>query len=228
MDLELKSFGGMEVTDGDKGEVQAVVATLNVVDRDRDVFLPGSFPAAAPVVLSDFDHSVVLKRDPPVGKGIITVVEDKAILTGQFFLGTIRGRDTFERVRGMGPEGQWSIGFSRKAVKSAALTPEWRVKGASRLIAGVRPWEASPVLVGAGVDTATIAVKGEGAAPTANILRCGCGRVLGEAPDPMVFVGNAGELAEVKVAMPRDVRFCVKCRAFAIYVPQDTLTKGAA
>lgn len=225
-DMELKGFGAFEIKNEESGEVEAIVATLNEVDRDQDVFLPGSIAEGSPVVLSDYDHSVVLKRERPAGKGAIHLVGDKAVLKGQFFLGTILGRDAFERVKGMGSDGQWSLGF--KTTKALAPTAEWQTKGARRLIAETKIWETSPVLVGAQFGTTTLNVKNEKPAHQPNVLRCGCGRVLGESPEPMLFVGKAAELAEVKAPLPRDVRFCKKCGEFAVYLPTASLTGKAA
>lgn len=158
MELQAKQFGPLIVKNADQGEVEAVVATIGVVDREGDVILPGALPDESDVVLSGYNHDVVFEGAPPVGKGKITVEGDKAVFRGRFFLSTDRGRESFETVKELGEEGEWSFGFPRR-VKTAPMTDEWREKGARRLIAGILPLEASPVWIGAGVGTGTLAVR---------------------------------------------------------------------
>jgi hypothetical protein len=158
-DLEMKSFGPFEIKSEDRGEVVAVVATLGVVDKDGDVILPGAVPlGGARVKLSGYDHDSVLKNLPPAGKGVIAEEGDHLVFRGKFFMTTERGREAFHTVKELGDEGEWSFGFPR-ATKNATLTDEWRTKGAKRLIAGMRPIEASPVFVGAGWGTQTLYTK---------------------------------------------------------------------
>lgn len=157
-ELETKSFGALEIKDAEAGEVAAVVATLGVVDKDGDVILPEAFPASSSVKLSGYAHDVVLDNAAPVGKGTISVEGDKAVFHGKFFMSTERGRESFHTVKELGPDGEWSFGFPR-SVKTAEVTEEWRAKGARRIIAGISPIEASPVFVGAGVNTGTLFTK---------------------------------------------------------------------
>lgn len=158
-ELEIKAFGPLELKDAEQGEVTAVVATLGVVDKDGDVILPGAVPAGgAKVKVSGYNHDIVTEGAAPVGKGTITEVGDKLIFQGKFFLSTTRGRDAFHTVKEMGVDGEWSFGFPRQ-VKTAELTDEWKIQGARRLIAGLRPIEASPVIVGAGIGTQTVSAK---------------------------------------------------------------------
>jgi len=228
MDMEIKGFGAFEVKDADKGEVEAIVATLNVVDRDKDVFLPGSFPASARVQISDYKHSVVFQGAPPVGKGILTVENETAIFRGGYFMGTERGRESFQMVKEIGPDGDWSFSFPGNP-PLATMTKEWSSKGARRLIAGpVAPREVSPVLMGGGVGTRTLVAKEAKMETKIHRVVCDCGRVLGESPERLVFVGKAKELAEVMVAGPRDVRYCKSCARHAVYIPAAALTKPAA
>ena len=228
MDMEIKGFGGFEVKDADKGEVSAIVATLNVVDRDKDVFLPNSVQPASRVQISDYKHSVVLAGAPPVGKGSISIDGDLAIFTGQYFMGTERGRESFAMVKEIGPDGDWSFAFP-KGPPTIPMTKEWQAKGARRLIAGpVNPLEVSPVLRGGGIGTRTLAAKEATMETKAHRVVCDCGRVLGESPESLVFIGKVKELADVTVKGPRDVRYCKKCSLHAVHVPVSSLTRPAA
>lgn len=229
MELESKGFGALAVADEAKGEVTAVVATLGVVDRDGDVLLPGSFPAESKVKLSEYGHDTVIKGLSPVGKGIVVVEGDRALFKGHFFMETTRGRDAFHTVKAMGADSEWSFGFP-KQVKTAPMTKDWQAKGARRLISGILPLEASPVLVGAGRNTQTLSAKEAADLELkAHRVNCDCGRLLGESPEPLLFVGKAKELSEVMAPFPRDVRHCKSCSRYAVYVPVSTLrSKGAA
>lgn len=158
--LEIKSFGALEIKDAVAGEVRAIVATLGVVDKDGDVLLHGSFPAAATVKMSGYGHDVITEGAMPVGKGVVTVEGDKAVFHGRFFMSSERAREAFAIVRELGADGEWSFGFPRNA-KTSPMTDEWQAKGARRLIAALTPIEASPVFIGAGHGTQTLWTKCE-------------------------------------------------------------------
>jgi hypothetical protein len=158
-DLEMKSFGPFEIKSEDRGEVEAIVATLGVVDKDRDVILPGAFPpGGSKVKLSGYRHDIITEDAPPAGKGVIFERDGKAVFAGKFFMSTQRGREAFFTTKEMGEDGEWSFGFPRD-VKVGELTEEWKAKGAKRIITGILPIEASPVLVGAGQGTGTLLAK---------------------------------------------------------------------
>src|SRR5207247_9448068 len=101
---EIKEFvRPFEVKDADQGLVGAVVATLNVVDRDGDVILRGALPVGgAKVLLSGYGHGVVRDGQPPVGKGLISEIRDQLVLRGRFFLTTKRGSEAFHTVKELG------------------------------------------------------------------------------------------------------------------------------
>ncbi len=155
-DAQTKSLGPLEIKSEEKGEVEAVICTLNVVDHDREVVLPGAIKDGTTVLLSSYGHSAVF-GDAPVGRGKVRVVKDQALLNAQFFMNTERGREAFETVKAIGPEGQWSIGF--QPTKYGTMTKEWSEKGAERLLAAIDLFECSPVIRGASPATGTLAVK---------------------------------------------------------------------
>lgn len=159
--LKTKDFGALRVKNEEQGEVEAVVATLGVVDKDGDVILPGAIPDGAKVKLSAYGHDVVLLDAPPVGKGEIRERNGKAIFSGRFFMETERGAEAFRVVKALGADGEWSIGYLERSVKTVELTDEWRSKGARRVIRSMEPREASPVFMGSQFGTATIAAKAD-------------------------------------------------------------------
>lgn len=157
--MQTKRFGRLEVKDGDKGEVTAVVSVLNVVDRDKDVVLPGAIPDGTRVKLSAYGHGVVLYDEAPVGKGVLDVVGEEVRFRGQYFMDTQAGREAFAVVKGLGEDGEWSIGFLEMSVRTAPLTPEWKSRGARRVIKAMEIAEVSPVFMGANQFTETVGVK---------------------------------------------------------------------
>jgi hypothetical protein len=190
---ETKSFtADVRIKNEAAGEVEAVVATVDTVDRDGDVFLAGSAAPGKSVKVSAFGHDVVLQNAPPVGLGRIKEEAGKLILRARYFLSTARGRDAFETVRSLGPDSEWSLGFPQDSVRVDPLTAEWRAKGARRLISWFVPIEASPVLRGAQLGTATLATKAHRGRPDYERHRARFARLYG----PTVAVKAASPEAD--------------------------------
>ncbi len=155
-DLEMKSFGPFEIKDAVKGEVEAVVSSLDTVDHDREVVRASAIKSGSKVKMSFYGHNAVF-GEAPVGKGTITAENGKGILRGNFFMSTTRGKEAFETVKALGADGEWSIGFH--VVKWSQPDDEWKAKGAERMLDEIELFEVSPVLRGASPNTATIGVK---------------------------------------------------------------------
>ncbi len=162
-DFQTKALDGFEIKNVDRGEVVAVVSTLDHVDRDGDVILSGAIPHGSTVKLSAYGHDVITEGRPPVGHGVVNIEGNRAVLNARYFMSTERGRDAFNTVRELGSESEWSIGFS-KQVKTSPMTDAWKAKGARRLIAGLVLYEASPVFMGANAQTGTVSAKAAQAA----------------------------------------------------------------
>lgn len=154
-DRETKSFT-ISVKDAEKGTVEAVFSTFGVVDHDGDITLPGAFDDGAKAAISDYGHSVWM-GGKPVGKGVIRVEKDRAIMEGKFFLSTEHGREAFETVKAMGDMQEWSYGFD--VLDHAVPDEEQRKLGARRILKKLKTYEVSPVFRGAGINTQTLAVK---------------------------------------------------------------------
>ncbi len=148
-----KSLRGIAVKNADKGEVTAVFSTYNVIDKDGDVTLPGAIKDGAEVVISSYGHTSH-GGALPVGKGVIRTTGTEARLEGQFFLDTAAGKDTFAVVKRLGPLQEWS--YSLHDVKSYFGQFEGKQV---QFLESIFVKEVSPVLIGAGVDTRTLAVK---------------------------------------------------------------------
>jgi hypothetical protein len=156
--MDLKRLSRVEVKDASKGTVSAVFSTLNVVDKDGDVTVSGAFKDGADVVISAYGHQS-WEGKLPVGTGRIKTTGAEAILDGQFLMDTQHGADTFRTVKALAEKGlgDWSYGFTVKDSETG------EVDGRKvRILKALDVTEVSPVLVGAGVNTRTLEVKGLG------------------------------------------------------------------
>ena len=157
MDPTVKAFSGLTIKDAEKGEVEAIIATLEVVDRDGDILRKGSIPDGATVAMSGYGHDAVF-GSRPVGKGKIHIEGNKAFFRGRVFLNTTDGRETFEVLKEMGRDQEWSWGF--QVIGSEVPDEKEKKQGAWRVLTKTAPFEVSPVLMGAGIGTRTVGVKG--------------------------------------------------------------------
>jgi hypothetical protein len=156
--MKRKSIPASRVTikNADEGVVEAVFATLGVIDSDGDVITKGAIPHGDKVTISAYGHKS-WDGELPVGTGIISEVGDEAIVSAKFFLDTEAGRDTFTTVKNLAAEGlgQWSFSLTDVVAERGVVDG---VK--ANIIKAVKVYEVSPVLVGAGVNTRTLATKG--------------------------------------------------------------------
>jgi Caudovirus prohead serine protease len=157
--LEVKSLDTFEIKDDEKGEIEAVIATLGVVDHDHDIITKDAIADGAAVKLSDYGHSVAFGA-LPVGKGNLRIKGNKVLFEGHYFK-TPRGRESFDTVKAMGIDQEWSFGFSVKGDELPG--DEDRKKGAWRILTKLDSFEVSPVIRGAGIGTRTVLVKAAGA-----------------------------------------------------------------
>jgi hypothetical protein len=151
-----KAMQSVEVKDGDSGQVEAVFATLGVIDHDGDVLTKGAFTDGAPVVISAYGHGSHMGA-LPIGKGRIVMSDTEARMVGQFFMDTSHGRDAFHTVKNLSGDDslqEWS--FSLRDIESHAEQLDGRE---ANVITRVAVKEVSPVLEGAGIATRTVAAK---------------------------------------------------------------------
>lgn len=153
---------------GDTGEVTAVIATLNVKDKDRDVTLPGFF--------GEQDVKIVLSHQwGPVmlGKGKISEKRSDVVLEGKMNLDSadaearaVHSRLKFD-IENPPPLIEWSYGFELVDGAREKFTDDEKFGDGYWLKPidgkpGAKVFEASPVLVGSGEDTRTTSVKAAG------------------------------------------------------------------
>jgi hypothetical protein len=135
------------------GEFEAVFATLNVIDKDGDVIVPGAIESGTKVRVSAYNHSS-WSGALPVGKGQIFEENEQLIVRGQFFMDTDGGQETYKTVKNLEDLGEWSFGFDRVIQEPG----EWNDQRVN-ILRKMKVHEVSPVLLGAGIGTRTMVMK---------------------------------------------------------------------
>lgn len=154
--MDHKTFAQVSIKDEAKGQVTALFATLNAIDMDGDVTLPGAFPDGKEVVVSAYNHGS-WEGALPVGHGRIRETRDAALLDAQFLMDTTHGRDAFLTVKALAKRnlGEWSYGYKVNDSYPGTFDGE-----DVRYLKALDVFEVSPVLRGAGVGTHTVDAKG--------------------------------------------------------------------
>jgi hypothetical protein len=147
------------------GTVRAVVATLGKMDGDGDVTVPGFFGRQPVVMVPTHDWNHV-----PLGKGVLFEDGDQAVAELKMNLAIPQARAWYEALAydlaNPPPLQQWSYGFSLK--EGGSFSGRFGGKAVRFLqplsdgAAGVVVHEVGPVMLGAGVDTTTVAVSDPG------------------------------------------------------------------
>jgi len=138
-----------------EGSFTARIATLDVIDKDGDITLSGAFPEGKEVLVSAYQHGSWM-GELPVGKAVIKEADGEVVAEGQFNLDMQSGREHYEAVKFSGGLQEWSYGY-----EVLDYDHDKRDGQEVRLLKEVDPHEISPVLLGAGVGTATLAIKNE-------------------------------------------------------------------
>jgi len=163
-----KSLTNVRIKDASLGIVEAVFASHlvdpaalkscgpEVIDKDGDVTLKGAFTDGQPVVVSAYGHGS-WEGKLPIGKGTIREVGSEAIATLQFFMKTQHGADAFETVQQLSEDDLQEWSYSLHDVQSTRGQVGGKAVRILERIGLVK--EVSPVLMGAGVATRTLATK---------------------------------------------------------------------
>ena len=157
MDKHIKTVSGVRLKQVDaegEGTGTAVIATLNVLDKDGDVTMPGAFGTQQTMVIPAHDW-----RSVPLGKAEIREEGDQVLADFKLNLETQAGRDwhaalKFDMANGA-PLQEWSYGFF---ITDSGFG-EFNGQRDVRFLRGVDVHEISPVMVGAGEGTRTVDVK---------------------------------------------------------------------
>jgi hypothetical protein len=134
------------------GQFVAEFATLGVIDHDGDVTVEGALTDGQETLIEAWNHDY---RSLPVGKGVVRVRDNKAVIEGQLFLDTQGGQEHYKVVKALGPLQEWSYTFE-------ILDYEFgKFDGRDvRYLKKLDVWGVAPVQRGAGIDTRTVAIKG--------------------------------------------------------------------
>lgn len=92
--METKAFVGAVKEATANGAGQLVVATLNTIDKDGDVTLPGYFGRQSAVMVPAHDWQHV-----PIGKGVVYERGDEAIVDFQLNLDVAAAKDWHAAIR---------------------------------------------------------------------------------------------------------------------------------
>lgn len=148
----------------DEGSFEAVIATLNVVDHDGDLTIPGAFKKQSVSILPAHD-----RRSGSLGKAVIIEKGDQVIARGKFNLAIQAAREMHETLKfdlaNGDPVQEWSYGFQIKE-----SVEETRDGEMIRILKSLDVLEVSPVLRGAGIGTGTISAKDKDGTPLADDL----------------------------------------------------------
>ncbi len=138
-----------------RGELEAVFSTFDVVDSQGDVVKASAFTDGQAVPLT-WSHD----WDRPIGHGVVRVERDRAVFKGKLWLDTQDGLESFKKIKN-NPGQEFSWGFTILEAE-----PGVHAGVPVRVITKTIVHEVSPVLVGAGVGTHVLAVKGTPAGHT--------------------------------------------------------------
>lgn len=143
-------IGTFEAKDDTQGTFSARFATLNVVDHQQDVTLPGAFGKQSVLVEAYGHNDKVL----PVGMGEISEQGNDAMADGRFFLDTDGGREHYRTLKNLGPAGQWSYTFEVQDSAPGVFDGQ-----DVRFLKKLHVIAVAPVQRGAGINTQSVSIK---------------------------------------------------------------------
>lgn len=157
MDIERKTIK-IQLKADKPGSFSATIVTLNVIDSDRDVTLPGAFANGKEIVMSSYQHGSWqggMDALPP-GKGTVSEINNEVVVDGEFNLNTITGKEHYETLKFMSGIQEYSYGFRPIEYEFGEFNGQQ-----VRFLKKVDIFEFSPVLKGAGVGTRTRDIKND-------------------------------------------------------------------
>lgn len=144
---------------GDQGSFTGVFATLNVVDHDGDLTLPGAF-GQQDVILSQYNHGSWGSGAGalPIGVGKIYEQGDNAIIEGEFNMDSEDAVKTWGTMKFLHEKGR----VQEFSYALPEIDFEIREQDGQRIrvLKRIKVPEVSPVLMGAGMGTRLLSIKG--------------------------------------------------------------------
>ena len=154
-----KTFAAELKLDGaGEGTFEAVFATMDVIDKDRDLTEPGAF-GRQDVIISQYNHGSWREgvKALPIGVGVISERGNEAIINGEFDLSDEDAKKTYEKIKYLQAKGrvqEWSYSLPEIDYEMRDIDGE-RI----RILKKIKVNEVSPVLMGAGVNTRLLDIK---------------------------------------------------------------------
>jgi len=153
MERQIKNITGEVKELNEQGEGLIKFATLNVIDSDEDVTIPGAFGEQTAPIVPAHDWS-----QAPIGKAKIREDGDSALAEIKLNLKTDQGRNWYEALKFdmENPPSKQEYSYGYDVLDSE----RGEHKGRSvRFLKKLKVHEVSPVLLGAGVVTVTLGLK---------------------------------------------------------------------
>jgi hypothetical protein len=141
------------------GQVTAILAELDKIDHDGDLYTRETFTPGEILAISPYNHSSMHREALPVGKGVLHVEQSHIWVEAQYFLENEDARSAFNVVKQMGADQEWSWGFKQVVAEPTTINGR-RVN----LIKKAQVFEASPVIRGASIGSRTLTAKEQAAA----------------------------------------------------------------
>jgi hypothetical protein len=136
----------------EEGAITLAFSQLDVIDRDSDITVSGAIPTKD-VPMSAYGHTS-WDGALPIGRGTVRESAGWGVFDGQFLMDTDQGRNAYGTVKAMAELQEYSYGYDPLEVSFG------QVDGRSvRYLNALDIFEVSPVLVGAGIGTHTMAIK---------------------------------------------------------------------
>jgi hypothetical protein len=153
-----KKYQFKDINLGEQGTFRAVFATLNVVDHDGDMTIPGAF-GKQDVIISQYNHGSWGNgmNALPIGVGKIFEEGEDAVVEGEFNMENEAAKATYQTIRYLHEKDrtqEWSyalpeIDYEMRDVDGREV----------RVLKKIRVPEVSPVLMGAGIGTRLLDIK---------------------------------------------------------------------
>ena len=150
-----------DMPEGVIGSLEAVVARLNVIDADRDMFMKGSIGSQSMLVGAWGHATATFGGRPPLGYGTVSEDTDDRIIMKSYIMDTPEGRNVYA--------------LAKRDVENGTALVEWSVTAriakyvmaeeeSGRLYTQIQEsavYEVAPVLKGVQADTRTLTTKGD-------------------------------------------------------------------
>ena len=144
-----------------EGTFEAVFATLNVIDSDRDITELGAF-GRQDVILSQYNHGSWDRGEKalPLGIGVIFERGEEAIVQGEFDMSDEAAVKTYKKMKYLTEKGRTQeFSYSLPEIDYEIRDVDGECV---RILKKIRVNEVSPVLMGAGVNTRILDIKATG------------------------------------------------------------------